>query len=94
MPIVLITDHEELPSSYEEDGEENGGYRRYRFCGHYDNPETIASGPFVVITEGGQYDYEQSPDGIEDEERGDEPIQIAIGEYMEEHGIDPGIVSR
>jgi hypothetical protein len=60
------------------------GYRAYRVTG------VVGSEVFSVMCQDGQYDYEQYPGDLDD----DEPIQIAIGEYMEEHGIDPGIVHR
>lgn len=76
--MITITSHEII-------SEENG-YRRIRYHVIWDGV------PIVVDCEDGQYDYEiaELPGGAED----DEEMQVAIGEYMEAHNIDPGIVHR
>lgn len=85
-PVVNIVSHQES------DSHNGGDYRRWRFTGSYNSP--TLSGDFVVEVEDGQYDYVEPLEGIEDEEDGDEPIQIAIGTYMDKHGINPGTVHR
>ena len=76
--MITITSHEVI-------SEENG-YRRIRYRVIWDGV------PIDVDCEDGQYDYElwRLPVGAED----DEEMQVAIGEYMEAHNIDPGIVHR
>ena len=76
---VRVLSHKSLPSTYGQDSE----YKRWGFC------LTVDGKPLDVITEDGQYEY-NTPQVDDD----DEPIQIAIGEYMEKHGIDPGKIHR
>ena len=58
-------------------------YRLIRYFVNWDGSE------FSVDCYDGQYDYEL-PNKYDD----DEELQIAIGEYIEQHGIDPGKVHR
>lgn len=77
--MITVISHKEVPSIY---GEDQTDYRRYEFV-------ILCDGQTMVVqSEGGEYDYEG--DAPED----DEPIQNAIGEYMDEKGIDPGTISR
>jgi hypothetical protein len=76
--MITVISHKAVPSVY---GEQNS-YRRYEFVISCDEKT------FVAQCEGGEYDYEgHAPDD-------DEPIQVAIGEYMVTNEIDPGRVSR
>jgi hypothetical protein len=82
MPKVIITSHHELPAH-------NGQkYRRWEFRG------TIDDYFFAVEVEDGQYEYTTVPKPFREEGGDDEPIQIAIGECMEEYSLDPGVVHR
>lgn len=87
MITVRITAHTELAS---DNGEE---YRKHRFSGDYASP--TLSGKFVIDCEDGQYDFvDGTLSDIADEPDGDEPIQVAIGEYMREHDIPCGKYHR
>ena len=76
--MIKITTHEERPSGI------GPPYRCWRFEG------TINGERFMVDCEDGQYSYIGYLPSIED----DEPLQIAIGEYMAKHGIGPGMIHR
>ena len=77
--MVTVTTHTEIPSIY---GDQTK-YRRYQFV------ILTEWRTLLVQSEGGEYEYEDS--NIPED---DEPIQIAIGQYMAEHNIDPGTISR
>lgn len=82
MPQVIVTKCELVPATGDyPNGDE---YKEYEVTGTYDGE------PFLVRCFDGQYEYEQYPPSCEC----DEPIQIAIGEYMEAHNIDPGRIHR
>ena len=63
--------------------DEEHPYRLIRYFVNWDGSE------FSVDCYDGQYDYEL-PTKYDD----DEELQIAIGEYIEQHGINPGKVHR
>lgn len=78
--MATVISHKELPSIYGD----NEAYRRYEYA------VLIGDSILVVESEDGQYDYEDGAEIPED----DEEIQVAIGEYIEQHNIDTGKISR
>lgn len=78
--MATVISHKQIPSIYGD----NESYHRYEFA------VLIGGKTIIVESEDGQYDYEEGADVPED----DEPIQVAIGEYIDQHDIDTGKISR
>ena len=82
--MFTVVKHEELENSYGP----GSGYRRWRFWVSHPGQSLLV----CVDAEDGQYDFLGVETDLDEDE--DEELQVAIGEFMEKNGIDPGVVHR